>query len=107
MYNHESIKSQVDSVLSKIDQILKEKRYLTSFDNFTVADILIFSEIIQLEIIGYRFSKYENLWRWMKLMYSNEIIYKGHEKLRQSMILINEMVKDGQNMPENGLSMFE
>ena len=90
LYDHPKIINQVDGVLKKIDLILDGKTYQTSSKNMTVADILIFSEVIQLEIIGWTFGKYPNMWRWLKLMYENKTIWDGHEEQRETVKGIDE-----------------
>lgn len=48
----------------------------------TVADVLIFCEVVQLEIVGVGFKEWGALYGWMGRMYGDEVVWKGHEKLR-------------------------
>jgi glutathionyl-hydroquinone reductase len=82
LYDQPKIGTQVEGVLGEIDRILQGKIFLTSSGRITAADVLIFSEVVQLEIIGYGFKEWKCLYGWMGRMYGDEVVWAGHEKLR-------------------------
>lgn len=71
----------VSTTLDTFEKLLvqHEGDYITGHD-FTIADIQLFFEATDLEVLGTDFTKYPNLEKWYKKVGENEVIKGIQEK---------------------------
>jgi len=63
------------------DVFLKDRKFIASDDEMTIADLCALCELAQLHMTRFDFSKFPKVQEWMKRMFENKVIQKVHVPL--------------------------